>query len=431
MDIENINPKYIKPYAKNTRIHKDKHIQQIINSIREFSFTNPLLIDENNILLAGHGRLLAANKLGMESVPCVRITHLTDAQKRAYRIADNKLTINGDWDQDLLSLEFKDLAELGVDFDLDVTGFDLADIDVLIQSQNDELLEHDSADDMPDIPEGKIVSRDGDLWQLGDHIILCGNALIEDNFKKLMAENRARMVFTDPPYNVHIDGHVCGSGNIHHDEFAMASGEMTRQEFTEFLRTAFTLLRNYSVEGSLHYLCMDWRHIIEITTACDETYTEMKNLCVWNKSSGGMGSLYRSKHELIFIYKHGTAPHINNIELGVHGRNRTNVWDYPGVNTGNREELLLHPTVKNVQMVADAIMDVTNRGDIVLDSFLGSGTTLLACERTGRICRGIEIEPKYIDTTIRRWQKVTGKDAVLVQSGKTFNEIYKLNQEVA
>lgn len=431
MDIENINPKYIKPYAKNTRIHKDKHIQQIINSIREFSFTNPLLIDENNILLAGHGRLLAANKLGMESVPCVRITHLTDAQKRAYRIADNKLTINGDWDQDLLSLEFKDLAELGVDFDLDVTGFDLADIDVLIQSQNDELLEHDSADDMPDIPEGKIVSRDGDLWQLGDHIILCGNALIEDNFKKLMAENRARMVFTDPPYNVHIDGHVCGSGNIHHDEFAMASGEMTRQEFKEFLRTAFILLRNYSVEGSLHYLCMDWRHIIEITTACDETYTEMKNLCVWNKSSGGMGSLYRSKHELIFIYKHGTAPHINNIELGVHGRNRTNVWDYPGVNTGNREELLLHPTVKNVQMVADAIMDVTNRGDIVLDSFLGSGTTLLACERTGRICRGIEIEPKYIDTTIRRWQKVTGKDAVLVQSGKTFNEIYKLNQEVA
>ncbi len=431
MDIENINPKYIKPYAKNTRIHKDKHIQQIINSIREFSFTNPLLIDENNILLAGHGRLLAANKLGMESVPCVRITHLTDAQKRAYRIADNKLTINGDWDQDLLSLEFKDLAELGVDFDLDVTGFDLADIDVLIQSQNDELLEHDSADDMPDIPEGKIVSRDGDLWQLGDHIILCGNALIEDNFKKLMAENRARMVFTDPPYNVHIDGHVCGSGNIHHDEFAMASGEMTRQEFKDFLRTAFTLLRNYSVEGSLHYLCMDWRHIIEITTACDETYTEMKNLCVWNKSSGGMGSLYRSKHELIFIYKHGTAPHINNIELGVHGRNRTNVWDYPGVNTGNREELLLHPTVKNVQMVADAIMDVTNRGDIVLDSFLGSGTTLLACERTGRICRGIEIEPKYINTTIRRWQKVTGKDAVLVQSGKTFNEIYKLNQEVA
>ena len=418
------NPRDIRPYSRNARLHNDKHVCQIANSITEFDFTNPLLVDEDNVLLAGHGRLLAAKKLGLDSVPCVRIDYLTDAQKRAYRITDNQLTINGDWDRDLLGLELKDLSDL--DFDLDVIGFETAELDVLIQGLGDDFVEHDHADDMPDIDNGHIVSRPEDLWRLGQHLIYCGDALKRESFEKLMSDGLlAQMVFADAPYNVPVDGHVCGAGRVHHDEFAMASGEMSREQFTQFLRTAFTNLRDWSVDSSLHYLCMDWRHIIEITAACDDVYTEMKNLCVWNKASGGMGSLYRSKHELIFVYKNGRAPHINNVELGANGRYRTNVWDYPGVNSfgENRDDLKLHPTVKNVQMVADAIMDVTNRGDVVLDSFLGSGTTLLACERIGRVCRGIEIEPKYVDVAILRWQKLTGKNAVNVGLERTYNEL--------
>ena len=418
------NPRDIRPYSRNARLHNDKHVCQIANSITEFDFTNPLLVDEDNVLLAGHGRLLAAEKLGLDSVPCVRIDYLTDAQKRAYRITDNQLTINGDWDRDLLGLELQDLSDL--DFNLDVIGFETAELDVLIQGLSDELIEYDHADDMPDVDNGQIVSRPGDLWRLGQHLIYCGDALKRESFEKLMSDGLlAQMVFADAPYNVPVDGHVCGAGRVHHDEFAMASGEMSREQFTQFLRTAFTNLRDWSVDGSLHYLCMDWRHIIEITAACDDVYTEMKNLCVWNKASGGMGSLYRSKHELIFVYKNGRAPHINNVELGANGRYRTNVWDYPGVNSfgENRDDLKLHPTVKNVQMVADAIMDVTNRGDVVLDSFLGSGTTLLACERVGRVCRGIEIEPKYVDVAILRWQKLTGKNAVNVGLERTYNEL--------
>lgn len=418
------NPRDIRPYSRNARLHNDKHVCQIANSITEFDFTNPLLVDEDNVLLAGHGRLLAAKKLGLDSVPCVRIDYLTDAQKRAYRITDNQLTINGDWDRDLLGLELKDLSDL--DFDLDVIGFETAELDVLIQGQSDDLMEYDHADDIPDVDVGYIVSQSGDLWRLGQHLIYCGDALKRESFEKLMSDGLlAQMVFADAPYNVPVDGHVCGAGRVHHDEFAMASGEMSREQFTQFLRTAFTNLRDWSVDGSLHYLCMDWRHIIEITAACDDVYTEMKNLCVWNKASGGMGSLYRSKHELIFVYKNGRASHINNVELGANGRYRTNVWDYPGVNSfgENRDDLKLHPTVKNVQMVADAIMDVTNRGDVVLDSFLGSGTTLLACERVGRVCRGIEIEPKYVDVAILRWQKLTGKNAVNVDLERTYNEL--------
>ena len=356
----------------------------------------------------------------METVPCVQILHLTPAQKKAYRIADNKLTLNGFWDENLLGLEFKDLSELDLDFSLDITGFSLPEIDLTIQSLSEK--KEAPLDALPEVDEKNIVCQLGDIWQLGKHRIYCGSSLDVESFSLLMDTDKARMIFTDPPYNVRISGHVCGLGAIQHDEFAMASGEMSVEEFVRFLQTVCSHLKAYSLDGSLHYLCMDWRHITELTTACNAIYTELKNLCIWNKDNGGMGSLYCSKHELIFIYKNGKAPHINNVELGKHGRYRTNVWDYPGVNSfGNqKQDLALHPTVKPVAMIADAIMDVTQRGDIVLDSFLGSGSTLLACEQTGRRCRGIELEAKYIDVTIKRWQDMTGCDAIHIPLNKTY-----------
>ena len=425
------SPSEIKPYKSNPKIHKSKQIQQIVNSISEFNFNNPILIDENNIIIAGHGRLIAANHLNMQQVPVIKLTHLSDAQKKAYRIADNKLTENGEWDFDLLKLEFEDLNSLELDFNLDITGFDTADIDIMLDEslRNKQVKLDEKANTVPFIPENEIVSRLGDVWQLGKHRIICGNALEKESYSSLFQDQKASMVFTDPPYNVKVDGHICGLGKIKHKEFSMASGEMSEEEFQKFLATSFNLLKEFSTDGSLHYVCMDWRHIKEIINA-GSIYDEFKNLCVWNKDNGGMGSLYRSKHELIFIFKNGKKSHTNNIELGSHGRYRTNIWDYPGANSfgSDKNNLKFHPTVKPVEMVKDAILDVTNRGDIVLDAFLGSGTTLIAAEKCGRICYGIELEPLYIDTTICRWESLTEASAINLSSGKTYRELSEEKQ---
>lgn len=419
--------KDIKAYAKNPRIHQKKQVQQLVNSIENFKFNNPILIDENNEVIAGHGRLLAAKELKLGEVPTIMLSHLDEAQKRAYRIADNKLTENGQWDTDLLKLEFSEIEKLNLDFSLELTGFDVADIDVILDSSltEKEVKLDEKANAVPFIKEDEIVSKLGDIWQLGKHRIICGSALEKEYFEKLFENKKADMVFTDPPYNVKVDGHVCGLGKVKHKEFKMASGEMSQNEFQEFLTNNFNLLKEFSKNGSLHYICMDWRHIKEISNAGDEVFDELKNLCVWNKDNGGMGSLYRSKHELIFIFKNGNGSHKNNVELGSHGRYRTNIWDYPGVNSfgGDKNKLNMHPTVKPVEMVKDAILDVTNRSDIVLDTFLGSGTTLIAAEKSNRICYGMELEPVYVDTAIRRWQDLTGKAAIHSESGKTYREM--------
>ncbi|MEI8390221.1 MAG: DNA methyltransferase [bacterium] len=429
--VEYVNASEIKPYKSNPKIHKNKQIQQIVNSISEFRFNNPILIDENNVIIAGHGRLLAANHLNMQQIPVIKLSHLSDAQKKAYRIADNKLTENGEWDFDLLKIEFEDLSHLELDFNLDITGFDTADIDVMLDDTltRKEVKLDEKANAVPFISANEIVSQPGDIWQLGKHMIICGNSLEKETYTKLFGSEKANMIFTDPPYNVKVDGHVCGLGKIKHKEFYMASGEMSEEEFQNFLSGSFNLLKEFSKDGSLHYICMDWRHIKEIINA-GSIYDEFKNLCVWNKDNGGMGSLYRSKHELIFIFKNGKQSHINNVELGSHGRYRTNVWDYPGANSFGRDKnnLKFHPTVKPVEMVKDAILDVTARNDIVLDAFLGSGTTLIAAEKSGRVCYGIELEALYIDTTIRRWESLTGSSALNLSSGKTYRELSEEKQ---
>ncbi len=433
LQIEYLPTEAIKPYEQNPKIHKSKQVEQIAKSITQFDFNNPILTDEKNIIIGGHGRLLAAQKLELKEVPVIKLLHLSEAQKRAYRIADNKLTENGQWDVDLLKLEFCELEKLELDFSLDITGFDTTDIDVILDdSLTQKTVEVDEKSNaVPFIAENEIVSKIGDIWLLGKHKIICGNSVEKETYEKLFADKKADMVFNDPPYNVKVDGHICGLGKVKHKEFKMASGEMSSENFQNFLQSNFELLKDFSQNGSLLFICMDWRHIKEIINAGYEVFDEFKNLCVWNKDNGGMGSLYRSKHELVFVFKNGNRSHQNNIELGSHGRYRTNVWDYPGVNSfgGDKDNLNMHPTVKPVEMVRDAILDVSSRGDIVLDTFLGSGTTLIAAEQCGRICYGIELEPLYIDTTIRRWQEISGKSAVQEQTGKTYRELLeeKLN----
>lgn len=411
-------------YPNNPRQHDTKQLIKIQNSIEKFGFINPILVDEHNEIIAGHARLAAARLAHLPQVPVIRLEHLSTAQKKAYRIADNKLAELGTWSVENLQLEFQEPEKLDLDFSLGITGFDMGDIDLILEGK--EAKADPKANNIPFIPDNEVVTREGDIWILGEHRIICGNSLQKETLRPLMEDKKADMVFTDPPYNVKINGHVCGAGNVQHKEFKFASGEMTVEEFTRFLKTSFEMLCMFSKDGSLHYICMDWRHIKEIMTAAD-VYDQFKNLCVWRKDNAGMGSFYRSQHELIFMFKHGKEPHINNVELGIHGRYRTNVWNYAGVNTPsaeNAEKRAMHPTVKPVELIKDAILDASNRGGVVLDTFLGSGSTLIAAEKASRICYGVELEPKYVDTAIRRYESLGDKYiAIHAASGKTYQEL--------
>lgn len=411
--IEHIAPGDLRPWARNARTHSKKQLRQIADSIRRFGFTNPVLIDRENTILAGHGRVRAALEIGMENVPCLRIEHMSEAEKRAYVLADNKLALNAGWDEDLLAAELGALLESpDLDFDIGLTGFAIAEIDQILAAPDPEE-PGNPVDDILGADAPRRV-RPGDIWQLGRHRLACGDALDPGVVARLMEGEEARMVFSDPPYNVPIDGHVGNSGKVQHREFAMASGEMSREGFTAFLRTAFANMARVSVDGSIHYLCMDWRHMGEMLGAGQGVYADLKNLIVWVKDNGGMGTFYRSRHELIFAFKVGTEPHTNSFELGQHGRYRTNVWQYRGVNTlrtGRMDELALHPTVKPVEMIADAIRDASARGEIVLDVFGGSGSTLIAAEKTGRQARLVELDPIYCDRILSRWEAYAKDDA--------------------
>lgn len=416
--LERLAPERLKPNPRNARTHAKKQIRQIAESLKTFGFTNPVLIDENDMILAGHGRVEAAILLGLETVPCRRIGHLNAEKKRAYILADNKLALNAGWDEELLAGELQELLGLDLGFEIETTGFSIPEIDSLIEGLAVEEPGDPADDKIPDKAPRRCKS--GDLWRLGRHRLLCASALDVGNVALLMDGEQARMTFTDPPYNVPIDGHVSGLGKIKHREFAMASGDMTPDEFTSFLRTAFQNIASFSVDGAICFICMDWRHMGEMLAAGGAAFSELKNLIVWAKDNGGMGTFYRSRHELIFAFKVGAAAHINTFELGQHGRYRTNVWNYRGVNSGGAkrlEELALHPTVKPVQMIADAIKDVSGRGDIVLDLFGGSGSTLIAAEKTGRRGYLTELDPIYCDRIITRWETYAKDDAEQIACG--------------
>jgi len=411
-------------YPRNARTHSKHQIRQIAKSIQEFGFTNPIIVDGQNTIMAGHGRLRAAQLLNLDRVPTIRLETLTDDQIRAYVLADNKLAENAGWDKAILAIELQHLMTIEESIDITITGFEIPEIDLILQDGTRK-----DPDDTPEpVATGSAITKVGDLWLLGKHRVLCGNSLDDASFSYLTNDRQAQMVFVDPPYNVAIDGNVSGNGAVKHREFAMATGEMSADEFTNFLTDSLSLLARHSVPGSVHFVCMDWRHQRELLTSGGKIYDDLLNLCVWVKDNGGMGSLYRSQHELIFVFRNGKASHRNNIQLGRYGRNRTNVWKYPGVNTfsksGDEGNLLaLHPTVKPVALVADAILDCSARDEIILDSFLGSGSTLIAAERTGRVCYGLELDPLYVDVAIRRWQRHTGDQAVHAISGRTFEEL--------
>ncbi len=416
----------IKVDRRNARTHSSKQIRQIANSIAAFGFTNPLLLNEDGTLIAGEGRLKAAQLLGFAKVPAIVLAGLSPPKQRALAIADNKIAENAGWDRERLAIEIPELAGLleAEGLDVSVLGFEAVEIDQLVTD-----FEANAADPEDGIDstwlQDRAVSRRGDLWVLGPHRLLCGDARSAADIARLMAHGRADMVFLDPPYNVRIGG-VVGRGRTKHSEFAMASGEMSSADYVRFLDVTLNAAASVSREGALHYVCTDWRHIAELLAAAKPVYGDTINIAVWVKSNAGQGSFYRSQYELVGIFRVGQASHLNNIELGRHGRSRTNVWHYAGVNSfraGRMDELRSHPSAKPVALVADALKDCTRRGDVVLDTFCGSGTTILAAERVGRHARALEIEPRFVDVAIRRWQAFTRLDARHAERGSSFDEI--------
>ncbi len=418
-------PDDLRPNPKNARTHSKRKIKDLAKAIKAIGFIGVIVVDETGMILAGHARHAAAKLLGMKAVPTICVTGLSDELVRAFVLADNKFSERAGWNREILASELEELSILlpSLDLDIALTGFELGEIDVLLADIGEEKPEPE--DRLPPTA-GPAGSRRGDLWILGKHRILCGDSREASGYARLMKGDLAAMVFTDPPYNVRIGGHVQGRGRVRHDEFAFASGEMSGAAFHAFLLACLEPAARASRDGASHFVCMDWRHIDILMKVGRDIYSSMLNLVVWNKTNSGQGSLYRSQHELIGVFRVGETPHQNNVELGRHGRNRSNVWTYPGVNSfgaGRHEALAMHPTVKPVALVADAMRDCTSKGDIVLDPFLGSGTTVMAAEKIGRRCFGLEYEPAYVDVAVRRWQAYTQADAILEGDGRTFHEI--------
>lgn len=424
LQIRYLPPGQIRPDPTNPRQHGKRHVRQVAKSIEAFGFNAPILIDNEGRIVAGHGRHAAALLLGLALVPTICVGHLSPEQRRAYMVADNRLGDLSKWDGQALAGIMLELAEADLSFDIEAAGFSVGEIDLMVAASAGA---SEEADDT--VPEpGPSVTGLGDIWDLNDHAVLCGSALEETSYAAILGDDVADLVFSDPPYNVPINGHVGGLGKIQHREFAQAAGEMSEEEFTKFLLKALQLAARFSRKGSLHYWAMDWRHLYELAVAARAVYTDQVNLCVWGKTAAGMGSFYRSQHELFGVWRKGKARHRNNVELGRFGRSRSNLWRYPGANSFGRSSdegnlLELHPTVKPVALVVDAVLDSTCRNDLVLDPFLGSGSTLIATEKVGRRCRGIELDPSYVDTIVRRWQRWSGSLARRRSDGRLFDEL--------
>jgi DNA modification methylase len=404
----------LRPNPRNARTHSAKQIAQIGASIERFGWLVPIVADEEGLIAAGHGRWEAARQAGLAEVPVIRARFLSDADRRAFALAENRIAELSGWDEDILGEELKALFDGG--YEIEITGFNIGDLDISVPQVGEE-------EPPMVVASGPTVSRVGDLWRIGEHRLICGDARNVGVWDALLGDERAVLVFADPPYNVPIDGFVSGNGRNRHREFVMGAGEMSPAEFTSFLRSVFKNCVRFSVSGSIHYQCMDWRHARELLDAADGVYAEFKQLVVWVKDNGGQGAFYRSRHELVFVFKAGKERHINNFGLGETGRYRTNVVEYAGANSfrkGRSADLAAHSTVKPTALVADFLLDCSNRGDLVADPFAGSGTTLIAAHRTGRRGAAIELDPGYVDVALARLRAVTGIEPILDGDGRGF-----------
>lgn len=426
--LEHVPLSALKPNPRNSRKHNKRQIKLLARSIEAFRFVLPIVINASNEIICGNAVYMAAQQLGLSHLPAIRLSHLNEDEVRAFGIAHNRLAEHSTWDSSILGEFFVEFSGKFTSFDVEDLGFSTTEIDLHIGLTSDAQGQADPPESIP-VCETETVTRPGDMWLLGPHRLLCDSALDQSSWQRLMDGAKAALVVTDPPYNVPIKGHVSGNGEVIHREFVMASGEMSKEEFSNFLESICQNLVGNSTDGSLHYLFMDWRHLGQLLAAGEKGYSQLVNFCVWVKPNGGMGSFYRSRHELVAVFKNGKAAHRNNVELGRHGRNRTNVWEYAGATSfsGRKTDegnlLELHPTVKPISLIADVILDASRRGEIITDPFLGSGSTLLAAQRTGRRLYGIELDARYVDVAIRRWQNHTGEQAVLASNGKSFDAI--------
>ncbi|HEY8006121.1 MAG TPA: DNA methyltransferase [Methylocella sp.] len=412
----------IKPYPGHARNHNKHQIEKLKNLIRHFGQVVPIVVDRDGIIIDGHAVWTAMCELESGEITAVVVANRTDPEIKALRLALNRIPRDAAWDDERLREELEQLVSLS--FDLDLTGFDAVEIDHLLEVDVPKLNVVEDGEEIA-APQEPAISAVGDIWICGRHRIGCGDARDQAFIDRISGGLRASMSFVDPPYNVPIAGFVSGKGRVQHREFVQGAGELSPDQFTTFLVESLSVLKHSTTDAALIYACMDWRHIYELLTAGRQCALELYNLCIWAKTNAGMGSLYRSQHELICVFKAGPTKPINNVDLGRHGRNRSNLWSYRGLNSfgADRAELLAsHPTVKPVLMIADAIRDVTRRGSTVLDTFMGSGSTIMAAEETGRVGIGIDLDPLYVDVAVRRWQAYTRRDALHAETGKPFDD---------
>lgn len=413
---------------RNARTHSERQLDALAASLRQFGMIAPIIVDADNRIVAGHGRLEAATRLGLASVPVLRAAHLSEDQLRLYAIADNRIAEQADWDRDLLAVEFRELEVALPEISLSITGFELPEIEVMTSA-----IDRTSWSDLDQVAEDGAGStpacRPGDLWLFDDrHRLLCGDSTDAAVVSTLLDGDRVAVVATDPPYNLPASAYS-GNGRRKHDSFGMAAGELSREGFTDFLSRSVSGVLPHMVPGALAYIFMDWKHVREVSAAADANGLELLNICVWDKGKGGMGSFYRSAHELVFVFRNGDAGHNNRIELGKHGRDRTNLWRYEGLNRfgkGRDRAFAMHATVKPVQMICDLLLDCTEKCEIVFDGFGGSGTTLIAAEKMERRARLIELDPAYCDTIIERYRSAFGAEAVHSELGMPFSEVAAL-----
>jgi DNA modification methylase len=421
----------LRPSTGHARLHSDAKIIGLVAAIRRFGFVEPILVDQDFTIISGMARWMACQAMGVAEVPVIVISHLSAVEVRALRIALGRFPEWATWDHDQLRVELPAIVADLPDLSMQEIGFTVQEVDRLIAPPSEQ--DQDPADEVPDADNNmSVISREGDLWRLGQHLVLCGDALKAESYDRLLGSTAVRMVLTDPPYNVPINGHVTKRiGKF--DEFAMASGEMSNDQFREFLRKAYLQIARAAVPGAIAYFFIDWRHARVMQEAADGVFFEFKNHIVWVKDAPTLGAFYRSQHEFVLVFKIADGKHINNFALGQHGRTRSNVWQYAGMSSfgsGRDEALELHATPKPVAMLVDAILDCSNPGDLVLDPFGGSGSTLIAAQRAHRRARLIEISPTYVDTIVRRWEHFTGEQAVLVDTNQTFAEITRRRVEL-